>query len=242
MAKSRNRLVKSLPFAPIVGAMFAGVAAILVGATPYWLFARAIAASGLPSVFPAANPPVGDTARIVAMGVAAVLGGLAAYAVALVIERAMRRSGPQVKARGAEISPMAPVAATAATSAAHNPLRRPPLFADSELGAPLMSDEAIEHAREELILDAPIADDDAIMLDAEPIAEIMSESLPVDTMPDVSPVEMVETQPLLPQASKPIPTEMLPIAALMARLEHGIAARPHGMPPLRNLGAFRVAS
>lgn len=240
MVKSRN-LFASLPFAPIIGGMFAGVAAILVGATPYWLFVRAIAAGGLPSVVPALNPPLGDTARLVAMAVAALIAGLAAYAVALVIEAAMRRSKSQVKARGAAIS----AATIDETSAAQNPMRRPPLFADSELGAPLMSDEAFEHARDELILDAPVAEGDALLADTDGVAELISELALVEAIADVRSVEAIEPnepEPTSLRAKKAVPIEMLPVAALMARLEQAIAARPHGMPPLRNLGAFRVAN
>ncbi len=240
MVKFRN-LLASLPFAPIIGGMFAGVAAILVGATPYWLFVRAVAASGIPSVVPAASPPLGDTARLVAMAVVALGVGSVAYGVALVIERAMRPSARQEKARGVEMTP----GTMHDASAAPDSLRRSPLFADRELGAPLMSDAAFEHARDELILDAPLAEVDGISPDtvvfAEPVSEIAHDVATAHVVP-LEAIESNEPQQMPGQTTKAAPVEMLPIAALMARLEDAIAARPHGMPPLRNLGAFRVAS
>jgi hypothetical protein len=236
MPKSRNWL-ESLPFAPMVSAMFAGVAAILVGATPYWLFVRSIAASGLPSVLPAANPPIGDTARLIAMAAAAVLGGLVAYILARFAERAFRRPPVRVTPRGAEISPVTQSVDQDVLFDRPIASRRPPLFADRDLGAPLMSDEAFEHARDELILDAPIAD-----------AEEQSVEFAVETHVEPIPVEpaVIEVSPeiMKPAAPEPAPmgaVDALPIAALMARLEQGIATRPQGMPPLRNLGAFRAA-
>ena len=236
MPKSRNWL-ESLPFAPMVSAMFAGVAAILVGATPYWLFVRSIAASGLPSVLPAANPPIGDTARLIAMAVAAVLAGLVAFVLALFAERALRRPAARVKPRGAEISPVAKGVDQNELVDRQNASRRPPLFADRDLGAPLMSDEAFEHARDELILDAPIADAEeqsvALAVDAD-VEPVLAEPAVFEVSPEV----MISAAP---ESAHMGAVDALPIAALMARLEQGIATRPQGMPPLRNLGAFRAA-
>lgn len=74
--------IQRLPFAPVVALMFAGVAAILVLATPIWLLEHAVITAGLPDVLPAAAPPLGTKARfllvLLSAGGAAIVAFLAA--------------------------------------------------------------------------------------------------------------------------------------------------------------------
>lgn len=199
MDELQERLAR-LPFASVVGTMFAAVAVILVTVTPPLLFEHAVVASGLPLLFSAANPPLGEFARILAILAAATIAGALAFGVASLIERTLFAT----PARTAE--------ADAHDRDAQSAFPRRPLFADRELGAPLMSDAAFEHARDELVLDSPLIDAEAIAPAPEP-----------------------EPEPKLPTVPVSAPLEMMPIGALVARLEAGIAARPDGMPPLATL-------
>lgn len=63
---SLGRSIKGMPLAPVLSILFGGVAAILVLATPNWMFDRMIMASGLPVLAPFVSPPFGDAARILA--------------------------------------------------------------------------------------------------------------------------------------------------------------------------------
>ncbi len=224
MTSQSPRLAK-LPFAPIVSALFGLVAAILVFATPLWLFERAVVATGLPAILPPARPPLGDTARLGS----AVLLGLVVFAAlwsllkivsrvtkARIIERSQ-------KARGVRIEPARP--------APH----RAPIFAEQELGAPFMSQEAMDMARNELILDAPLAD--------APSGEDDAVAAP---LPETGDVEDGETVPSLPVHAVPVaiaPQDSESISGLMSRLESALERRSlAGMPiPIGDIAALRRA-
>lgn len=130
------RRVNHTPLAPVVGVMFGVVAAILVAATPSWIFDRLVVQSGLPSILSFAAPPLGLTARILAMALAAIVVGSVLWLVVGLIEKALAGRGHQ---RALWFD--------AGYSAVEVPVtiegRRRPIFAPAELGAPLMSDEAI---------------------------------------------------------------------------------------------------
>lgn len=61
---SLGRSLKELPLAPVLSILFGAVAAILVLATPEWMFDRMVMESGLPSLAPSVSPPFGQAARI----------------------------------------------------------------------------------------------------------------------------------------------------------------------------------
>lgn len=75
--------IQRLPFAPVVALMFAGVAAILVLATPVWLLEHAVISLGLPDLLPASAPPLGGKARVLLTALAAGGAGMFAFLVAL---------------------------------------------------------------------------------------------------------------------------------------------------------------
>ena len=160
--RSLARLLDKVPFAPVVGLLFGLAAGILILATPGWLFEHMVAKSGLPELVAAAAPPLGDKARIMAaflalLGVAATLWVLLVLLTSLVKPRPAQSRGSQIEPDGDEAHPDAP-------------LRRP-LFAEADLGAPFMSDEAIAHARDELVLETLAPDEefeDALASPAEP--------------------------------------------------------------------------
>lgn len=131
------RRASRIPFAPVVAVLFGVVAGVLTAATPQWLFERGIVASGLPALIAAASPPLGLMARLLAISGAflaitvllwAVLGPLTAK-----LESRVRARTPWRDA-GYDV----PLADTTLFIAA-----RRPILAPEELGAPLMSDEAI---------------------------------------------------------------------------------------------------
>jgi hypothetical protein len=132
------RRAQHIPFAPVVAVLFGGAAAVLVGAVPQWMFESAVVASRLPTVLAAAAPPLGLVARILAIALAfaavASLTGILVSLATRVLEAKARARTPWRDAGydvGIDLSRSEKL-----------PPRRP-IFAPDELGAPLMSDEAI---------------------------------------------------------------------------------------------------
>jgi hypothetical protein len=139
----RSDVLNKIPFAPVVGGMFGLVAGILVMATPLWLFEQTVVSTGFPGLISAAAPPLGDKARIMTAILAiAIVGGLLTVIIAQ-IERLTTARTPIP--RGTMLALPAPIALTVAPR---------PIFAEQDLGAPFMSDEAVAHARGELLLDS----------------------------------------------------------------------------------------
>jgi hypothetical protein len=132
------RRAQRIPFAPVVAVLFGVAAAILVAAVPQWLFEKGVVTSGLPTVLDVASPPLGLVARILAIALAfggvalllwAVLAPLTRFFEAKARARTpWRDAGYDSEAGLSRIDPLPP---------------RRPIFAPDELGAPLMSDEAI---------------------------------------------------------------------------------------------------
>ena len=175
MAK-RLKGVPNLPFAPIVALLFGVVAAVLVFATPAWLLERAVASLGISSVLSAAQPPLGDTARSMIAAVTGVSVALLLWIIMRPIEKIIhsrRVARPVVP--GAVMTPAAPAEADWSPRTT-----RSPIFAGDELGAPLMSDEALASGGElfldQSMLDAPVAESepDAIV---EPAQAIIAEGV-----------------------------------------------------------------
>ena len=208
--------LNKLPFAPVVGAMFGPVAFILMMKVPGWHLNQWVAASGLPSIFSPARPPLGDTARLL---LALLAGGITAACVggALALyERLTKGRGRKgaAKARGIRIDPVQ-------TGSPH----RAPIFAEKELGAPFMSDEAMDVARSELILDQPV-EDAAPMLET---VEAVYVAKVAEPQPVQEPVE-IHASPLSAAPSEPAPRVVVTndansIAGLMGRLETALVRR-----------------
>jgi hypothetical protein len=173
MAK-RFKGVPNLPFAPIAAVMLGLAFAILAFNTPDWRLERLVGATGLASILPAAKPPLGNTARTLlsvatAIGVSGLLWAFLRPIESLVHRRRMAES--RAKARGSFI-PAADVSVVDSSEWAARS-GRSPIFAESELGAPFMSDEALSKG-EELLLDAP-----DVELDTPVVADVPAdESLP----------------------------------------------------------------
>jgi hypothetical protein len=215
-----NRQLKSVarvPFAPVVAAMFGIITLILIFMTPGWLFERLVVASGLPNLIPAAQPPLGETAR----KLSAIAGGLGVFAAlwaALAVIRAFIKRNAPPKARGSRIDAAVPA------SDIQNPItkrKREPIFAERELGAPFMSDEAIAHVSE-----------------SAPVVQAAVEAPAPEEVPEP------ETEPLVLNRIAPRPNENMPKlsdeldrlqSALDRRRAHGLSARPLGAGDIASL-------
>lgn len=217
--KSLNRV----PFVPVTAALFALVAGILVLATPQWLFERGVVSAGLPNLIAAAAPPLGEKARILAALIAALATGGLLWSFLTPLRNIVKPKLVE-RARGARIEA---ASEASAASPVFEPNRRP-IFAETDLGAPFMSDEAIAHARDELVLDTPLAEP----VDAAGPAEV--EEVDAPTAPEsVAPDEAEEVP--APIAAEPEQQEAQPepatkddagsIAALMGRLENALDRR-----------------
>ena len=238
------RKASRLPFAPVVAVMFGVAGAALALAMPSALFDHIVGASGLPHLLPAARAPFGLTAHL--------LAALAAFIVVAAIVAAIATPLGRRFDHGAKSTD--PVVETEDVPAA--PLRkRGPIIAAAELGAPLMSDEAV------LAGLSPQLRDDWSPLDAMPPepaapepersygdADWSAEPSSVANAPEaiadepvaVEPVAQVESradEPDAPQdvsdtpADAPAVVQDDSIAGLIRRLEDGIARRSTGGDP-----------
>jgi hypothetical protein len=220
-----NRRLKSLakvPFAPVVAAMFGVITLILIFMTPGWLFERLVVASGLPGLIAAAQPPLGETAR----KLSAIVGGLGVFGVlwaGLGLLRGFIKRNAPPKARGSRID------AAPASEDMQSPItrrKRAPIFAERELGAPFMSDEAIASVTENLPVVQPVEEIEA----PEPEAP--------------RPTTEAETPPLVLDRIVPVPNETRPKlsdeldrlqSALDRRSARGLSARPLGAGDIASL-------
>lgn len=229
--KSLNKV----PFVPVVAVLFALVAGILVLATPQWLFERGVVSAGLPNMIAAAAPPLGEKARILAAAIAAIGTGGMLWAVLTPLRNIVK---PRLveRARGARIEAAAHKPESEAVFARPDGTARRPIFAETDLGAPFMSDEAIAHARDELVLDTPLEEPVEIDESSE-VQEVQAmvapetavpeavEEAPVPVVAEAEPerVETGKAEPAQHESAKPDEAES--IAALMDRLENALDRR-----------------
>lgn len=191
MARKKS-ILQRMPLAPVIGVMFGAAAAILAAAVPEWLFAQAVGASG-------------TVVRVLAVVAAFAVVGLVSGGLIWAVERMM--AGPAPKRADATELDLAtfdealPIASE---------VRRP--ISAVELGAPLMSDEALRTA-------APIVEPVVAAPEPQPEPEIVPE-------PVVERTEVVDEP-----ASVGATHEDLSIEALIARLEAGLAQYGKPQPP-----------
>ncbi len=212
MNKRLNGLGK-IPTAAFAAPLFGAVAAILIIFMPQWIFERAIVSTGLPTLLPLARPPLGQTARILAALFSAILVSGILWTAVSQISKLVKANRP--KARGSRIEP------ARGGASAH----RRPIFAERDLGAPFMSDEAIAIAKDELVVDPTVAPE--ILDTPSPLmeeAEVPLVAVPAPTAePPLAPIgpEAVTSGP----ASSVAIADDDSIAALMNRLESAIERR-----------------
>lgn len=203
------------PLAPVVAVMFGVVAAILMAAVPGWMFDRAVLETGLPSILPLAAPPLGITARVIAVGLAGLLVGGLLWLVLTQIEVMLK------KARNSR-APWHDAGYSPADSVTNFEGRRRPIFAPVELGAPLMSDEAIAFAPAiEPTFESPFVDEPEL---EAPLSASEFDLPPLDTDEE----------------------DDNSIQALIRRLENGLARRAANDPgpdsPTSALGPRPISS
>ncbi len=209
-----NRLLKRVarvPFAPVVAAMFGMIALILIFMTPGWLFERMVVASGLPSLIAAAQPPLGETAR----KLSAIAGGLGVFSAlwaGLALLRAIVKRNAPPKARGSRIDAAAPIVESLIAKR-----NREPIFAERELGAPFMSDEAIAN-----VVSSPPTDD------AEPEPPVPEPDQALLVLDRIAPRPNEEKQKLSDELARLQ-------SALDRRTARGLSARPLGAGDIASL-------
>lgn len=244
-----------LPLAPAIALSLGAVAAFGIAAMPVPIVESFVVDSGLPALFPAAEPPLGDTARVLlallAAGIVAAVTGLTGYilfgraSVALGGDRAPARSSDPDAVRmpvlrRADAHPDAPP--------------RPPLLATRDLGSPFAGElaevAALRESRETppppeappaaerplpVDLDQALAAFDPAAIPAIPITPPIPRRR-VSTRPPVySPAERFETFELNPpapaRAPQPRPEAITrpeteaTVHALLERLERGVSRR-----------------
>jgi hypothetical protein len=240
MAKKRS-LIQRLPLGPVFGAMLGCAAAILVAAIPQWLFEATAASSGIGDVLSVAQPPLGMKARLFATFVAFVGAALFGWLAGWVVERLLSgQRAPKTVAEddafdlGEFVVEAPPVA-----------MPRRPISADRELGAPLMSDEALTTGA---VFAEPFPAFDPTLFEEKPSEDpLFASAADASEIPEAEVVkfgpEMVDDPvlqaplaieefdvPLAPEESDILPGESS-IAALIRRLEAGMAKRNRPQPP-----------
>ena len=171
MAQSRS-ILNRVPLAPVIAVMFGVAVATLVAATPQWMFEGTIGSSGIGRLLSVAQPPLGIKARMLAILVTFSIVALFVWFAVRAVERLIE--GP-LGDHNDDADLELDLAAYAATLPKLN-MSRGPIFADRELGAPLMSDEALATA-------APLP----------MVAEPAFTSIPVNFAPEpLSPPEPVD--------------------------------------------------
>jgi hypothetical protein len=240
MAKKRS-LIQRLPLAPVFGAMLGSAAAILVAATPQWLFDATVVSSGIGDVLSVAQPPLGIKARLLAILVAFAGAALFGWLVGRAVERFL--SGPRTTSVvvADETLDLSEFAAEVPPVAAP----RRPIFADRELGAPLMSDEALATGA---VFAEPFPAFDPTLFEDEPQGDpLFAPTVDGNDIPEAEVVAFDSDVADDPALQAPIAIEEFDveavindsdavpgessIAALIRRLEAGMAKRNRPEPP-----------
>jgi hypothetical protein len=206
MNKRLNGLGK-IPTAAFAAPLFGAVAAILIIFMPQWIFERGVVTTGLPSLIPFAKPPLGQTARILAAILSAILVSGVLWIAVSRISKMVKANRP--KARGSRIE------SNSGNAAAH----RRPIFAERDLGAPFMSDEAMAIAKDELVADVP-AQPETIAIPPFIAPTVEAEVL---AAPETALAE--EPMPATVAAPEAVDDDSDSIAALMLRLENAVERR-----------------
>lgn len=230
MAKRRS-LIDRLPLAPVFALLFGAAVAIVIAAMPDWRFEQAVEWTGIGSVLSVARPPLGLKARLLAVTLCFALVAILVWLTVTLVQRLIegpksRDDADSALDLGSFADSLPPVDAP-----------RRPIFADRELGAPFMSDEALTTVAS---LEVTSTDTAPEALAEIPEAEVMSEPLlargtveeiaSIDSGLD-TPLDVAEFD-LPPVADEPeaISGESS-IDTLIRRLEAGMARRAGPPPP-----------
>ena len=211
MAKRRT-IIDRLPLAPVFALMFGTAVAIVIAATPQGVFEGAIASTGLGTLLDVARPPLGLKARLLAVVLGFALVAIVVWLAVTAVQRLI--DGPAPRADddfddeldlGAYVDSLPPVDAP-----------RRPIFADRELGAPFMSDEALTSvAAPPLVLTPSEAD-------AEPEPVLVLEA----------PEPVVETDVIVPEFEAPEAEGAVPTVAENSILAAPLDVAEFDLPPV----------
>jgi hypothetical protein len=230
-----KRLAK-LPFAPIVAGMFGLVAGVLVMATPIWLLESAVLRLGLPNILPPTAPPLGGTARALLTMMAAFGTGIGLWLVLTLSGRLSSRR--RAMAGGGVVRPEALKTSKAMPlpDLPYSDSRRAPIFAEDELGSPLMSDDARDLGAVLASVDVPASEakaepvDESLVLDqaVPPMAESEERIVLIPPEPLIVPEPAMATETVVEMPAAPLTppaTDQPSVAAMLERLEAGLAKR-----------------
>ncbi len=218
MVTVKRSRIDRISFAAGFALIFGVAAALLVIGTPVALFERAVMATGIPQLLAIASPPLGLKARILAI----IVSFLAVAAGSWLVFRPFERWLERGRRRRTPWSDGGYARADSAVSSVDQ--RRKPIFAPDELGAPLMSDEALTTVPPPLDLPpelaAPITEDELMLTNAEAPFALAPEPAP-------EPALMPAPEPFVPTTPRDGETS---IHALIRRLEAGLARRGNPDP------------
>ncbi len=228
MARRRN-FIDTLPLAPVFALLFGTAVGIVVAAMPDWRFEQAVGSTALGSILSVARPPLGLKARLLAVMLAFALVAILVWLAVTAVERLLAARIP--KEDDDEFLDLTAFAETLP------PLDKPrrPIFADKELGAPFMSDEALRTAppiAPELLASPETSLSQATDVEGGEDAVLDDrEGVPLDSPSLETPLDVAEFDlPSPPDSFAAIPGETS-IETLIRRLEAGMARRAGPRPP-----------
>ena len=198
-----------------VAALAAASVGFVAFAMPGDLFAQAVTATGLPSLLPAAAPPLGSTARALVVGAAAV----ATFAIVLLLLRLLDRKPAERPA---------PVRYSAPAEPEFEPelprLRRADVHPDAPARRPIL---AASELGEPDLAPPPLAPEP----EPEPVEDAQWD--PIPHADEVQPEAMPKPEPepeIEAPAAPAIASDDESISDLVARLERGLGRRQQSAP------------
>lgn len=241
-----------LPLAVWSALFFGLVVGILIVAAPAWQLERAVSALGLDEITSAAQPPLGHKARLL---IAVLASGLVSLAI-LVPYGIFRLARPRRAIRPVAANPLGMPKRQKAdvnTRASTASQARRPIFADQELGAPLMSAGAL--ARPSVFESGEIA---STIFNSDTAESHASQPQPQPGAPYFTPPDAtalsntddavavgaergvdrsVSVQPIVSDLPAVVATldedkpTVRPLSEMIARLERGLTNRMPPLPP-----------
>ena len=213
----RQHVSPTLRLAPASLAAFVAAAAIAAGMLlmPARLLEAAISASGLPALFPAAEPPLGHTARLALATIAGTGGGAATW---FAVTTLLAGAGPLRWPFAPAATPPWPVLRRA--DAHPDAPARAPLRAARDLGTPFLAVRAPAERTLPRDLDAPLAAFDPDAIPSAPAAPVPLVAALARAAPPLEEGERLDAFEL--QAPIAAPRTEATVHALLDRLEAGI--------------------
>ena len=209
MIKSKKSLLNR-HFALVIALMFAAMAAILIFVLPQWRLDRLLNLIGVGQFFPGVSAPYGMKARLALLALSSVATFASTWLMMRFIEPLLGGKRARKATRKPPIgsktrSPAKPASVRAADAHPDAPPRRP-IFAEAELGAPLMSVDAAS-ADGELLLGER---DQALPLEpvaVQPPPGFIPEYQSYARTPESVPVEPVAQPDSIPPLVSPVSSE-----------------------------------